>query len=140
MKRLQSFLFLIIAAVLALAGCAGVPTQTSPGEQSAAQSPLSSLANVAAADLDTAAKQADADGDAVGAACWRAMQTWLGNRPAAAHVVGAFSAIQAARSARLRVASGVPTDVHVKCSPVVLDAQGVALRLGLLAAGKGLLP
>lgn len=139
MKRLAAVMLIGLTALLG--ACATLQPEGS-GQPNATQaaSPAAALSSIATADLETAALQADADGDQVGAACWRAMQAWLGSRPPAPKVVGAFSAIQAARSATRRISAGVPQDVHVKCAPLVLDAQAVALRLGLIAAGRPLLP
>ena len=121
---------LVLGALLIVSGCAAATTSDGTTR------PLAKLATFATADLAQAVAIAEQAGDRVGAACYTALQQYVGQagqaRPA---IKGAFSAFALARVGTSKLSAGVPEDLHVACAPVVLDAQQTLIRLGVIGAG-----
>lgn len=107
-----------------LGGCAalGVPGIQSP-----------ELAKVTRSDLDAAIAISTAGGDKIAANCFTVLRDYLTPTTAPTTtlpaVQGVFSALAAVRNARRAVDRGVPENVHVACSPLVVDSQLVIVRL-----------
>lgn len=96
------------------------------------------------ADLDLAIADATAAGDVDGLACWVEAKAYVQSWPTPAphglpNVGGVASGIQAARTARLRPAPGlppIPASMHRACAVVIVDANRVLGRLGITAAAQ----
>ena len=119
---------LIIAATLALlAGCASVGERVliagTTGES-----------RFSAEDVDAAIVIAQNAKDAVAEACYRAIRRHVDVAPNAV-TRGVVSSYAAARVAVRAARAPLAEDVHVACSPLVVDAGTFASRLGLTFRG-----
>lgn len=123
-----------LALALALSGCATaqLPMPT-PAQDVKAET---SLASVTAADIDAAIVIAQAGGDIDNVACLTQIKLWLGNPKPAPSIVGPISAFAATRVGVSRIRSGVPPELHRACSVIIVDANQVLLRLGLIAGSR----
>lgn len=121
-----------IIALFALAGCVGTfnPQAVKPVSGVDAALKMSLVQR----DLTAAANSAQVAGDKVGFDCFSALQVFVNQRLATPRpqVAGVFSTIEAARIGVAKVEQGIPEDVHVKCAPVIIDAQTVLIRLEAL--------
>ena len=130
---------LAICIALALAACT-VPTASSP---TAGGSPLAQVSAFTMTDLQNADAIAVAKSDALGHACYPALEQFIGSLPAgttmSTTVSGAISAFETARVTRLgaqsAIAGGLPDYLKLGCSPLVLDEQTLLLKLAALGAG-----
>lgn len=135
---MKTFISLCLAFVLTGCAIAQSVTPAAPLEQTVASS---SLAEVTRADLVAAISAAKVANDTAGENCAQALMDWLGQAPAVQPTIaGAFSAFEALRIQNMRVSAGIPKVVHLACAPVVLDAQDVLFKLGLIAAKKAVIP
>ncbi len=123
---------LFLLCVMGLSSCATVPGADGT-------SPLASLQAFTLADLIQAKEIAVSNGDLIAAACWDALLKDVGALKGVPKVKGAFSAFEVARLGVGKIRGGISQEVHVACSPVVLDAQHLLIRLGLIGAGLPLL-
>ena len=127
--------YLIMFCLVLLAGCSTLsglkkPT-TDPVQAAQAQ-----IIKTTQKDLTNGLAIAKAYGDQNGIRCITALQnsipTTISNLPP---VSGPISAYELARVKVIAFQNGIPPAVHTACAPVVLDAQGVLLKLGVIAAG-----
>lgn len=124
-----------LALALALSGCATaqLPAQPMPSPAQDVKAETS-LAQVTIADIDAAIVIAQAGGDTDNVACLQQIKLWLGNPKPAPSIVGPISAFAATRVGVSRIRSGVPPEMHRACAVIIVDANQVLLRLGILAA------
>ncbi len=115
-----------------LAGCSTLSGLKKPDPVQTAQA---SIGQITQADLTNAISIARANNDTAGVNCLTALQAHLPTATTLPKVNGVFSAYELARVKVAAFQNGVPQDVHIACAPVVLDAQGVLLKLGVIAAG-----
>ena len=108
----------IVMACVFMSGCASVQ----------AQQP--SLGTLLGADLDAAISIAQANGDSVAAGCYTALKN---NLPKASQQpiapAGVVSGFELARLGINKLNVGVPSEVHIACSPLVVDAATVGVGL-----------
>lgn len=120
---------LIIGAALALAaGCATV------GE-TALKAGTTGAVRFDPEDVAAAIQTAQASGDAVAAECFKAIRNHTAVE-AGAVVKGIVSAYAAARVAARAARAPLAEDVHIKCSPLVVDAGTFASKLGTTFIGR----
>lgn len=128
--------YLIILSLLFLGGCSTMSGLfKKPVTSNPVQSAQQNIAKITQADLSNAITIAKANNDVAGVNCLTALQANLPTTTNLPKVNGVFSAYELARVKIAAFQNGVPQDVHIACSPVVLDAQGVLLKLGVIAAG-----
>lgn len=119
-----------LIAVVLLAGCA------TTADKKQAESTLQKLEQFTMADLSAAIVIAEAWGDTVGAACYKAVREELAHVAALrarTQATGAVSAYETARVVSMRVRAGIAPKVHIACAPLILDADGTITGLGDLA-------
>lgn len=124
---MKSILTITVLVVL-LSGCA---------TQIALQDPATR--ELTRADAEVAQHIAEADGDVVAATCWKTLILYL--QPASSgepiKTIGVLSEFQRLRMLRRHAEDrAVPEDVHVACSPLVVDAQGTLLKFGARVLGR----
>lgn len=128
--------YLIILSLLMLGGCSTISGLfKKPVTANPVQAAQTQIAQITQADLTNAITIAKANNDVAGVNCLTALQAHLPAATTLPKVNGAFSAYELARVKIAAFQNGVPQDVHIACAPVVLDAQGVLLKLGVIAAG-----
>ena len=115
---------LLIALVGLLAGCASV------GE-GVLKAGTTGTVRFSPEDVDAAILIADNAKDAIAGACFKAIRKHL-DVPASPVTRGIVSAYAAARVAARAARAPLAEDVHVACSPLVVDAGTFAGRLGLV--------
>ena len=113
-----------IVAVLVLSACASV------GEQVLTAGTTGSV-RFGAEDVDAAIVIAQQTKDTVAEACYRAIRKHT-DAPASLATRGIVSTYAAARAKAREARAGLADDVHVACSPLVVDAGTFASRLGLM--------
>lgn len=106
-----------VALAALLSGCAGLL-------------PKAVLRHATAEDLQAAVQIANEAGDRVGADCYDAMLNHL-PKPLVTNSVGPVSAYAAARVRVRALKDGIPEEVHVKCAPLIVDAEKTLTGLGL---------
>lgn len=122
MKTLRVYTALVAAALLS--GCATI------GEQALTAGTTGSM-RFAAEDVDAAIAIAEQAQDAVAEACFRALKNHAANQSAPV-VKGVVSAYAAARARARDARAGLTADVHVACSPLIVDSETLFSRLGIL--------
>ncbi|MDE3023908.1 MAG: hypothetical protein KGI54_18985, partial [Pseudomonadota bacterium] len=126
--------YLIMLCLALLAGCSTLSGLKSPATDPV-QAAQANIAQITQADLTNAISIAKANNDIAGVNCLTALQAHIPNSVNIPKVNGVFSAYELTRVKVRAFQNGVPQDVHIACAPVVLDAQGVLLKLGVIAAG-----
>ena len=118
---------LFVIVVLLFAGCASV------GEKVLKAGTTGSV-RFAPADVDTAIKIAQQAKDTVAEACFQAIRKHV-DQQFKIETVGPVSAYAAA-SVRIRESrAGLAPEVHIACSPLVVDAGMFASQFGLTIGG-----
>ena len=123
---------LTVAALAALSGCSFVAGQV---EQA--------VKPVALPDAQAALAMAQQYGDTDAAACYQSIVTYLQDSaaPSLPVVNGALSALEAVRIARQHSGDPiVPAEIHRDCAVIIVDAQEVALKLGIRAGAAVVVP
>lgn len=126
-----ALLALCFATVVALSGCAtiGAANQKIAADVEQVIAPVKAAT---IADAQACVADANAAGDADGAACCQDIADYLSTQSTAApQIVGVLSALEVARTFK---APTLPSKLHKDCAVLVVDAQGMALRLGLQLA------
>lgn len=118
---------LFVVALLALTGCASV------GEK-ALTAGTTGWVRFSAEDVDAAIVIAQQAQDPVAEACFRAIRNHTA-APVSPATKGIVSTYAAARAAVRESRAGLAADVHVACSPLIVDAGTFASRLGLTFGG-----
>lgn len=121
-------LLLAGALLLVLSGCATV------GERALTAGTTGSV-RFAAEDVDAAIAIAIQAQDTVAEACFRAIRKHVDVDQGAAVVKGIVSEYAAARGRIRESRAGLAPDVHVACSPLIVDAGTFASQLGLTLGG-----
>lgn len=128
------FTLILIAALAAVSGCAAIQNKFNQDVQAATLP-----------DVEAAVASATAAGDVDGAACWQDVADYIKALPtdqqgaAVPVILGVASGIEAARIAAQAASQGVvippiPAKLHKDCAVLVVDAQQLALKIGLNAA------
>lgn len=113
----------IVTLLLLLSGCASI------GERVLVAG-TTGMVRFQAADVDAAIVIAQKAGDTIAEACYRAIRKHV-DQEFKLEVVGPVSAYAAARVRIREYRAGLAPEVHVACSPLVVDARTFASRLGL---------
>lgn len=90
------------------------------------------LRQVSTVDLDLAITQAQAAGDTQAVKCFTEVKAFIGTGIPTVEVKGVFSALETARIGRRAVDEGIPEQLHIDCSPLIVDARMTLVKLGLL--------
>lgn len=90
---------------------------------------------VAVEDLQAAFIDAEAHGDDIAAVCYAVLLKYAQKERQDFEVKGAFSAFQRARDLRAQISGGVPTDLRIGCSALMLDTRDFILRIAALSRG-----
>lgn len=122
--------FLIVIAMLALVGCATV------GER-VLQAGTTGSIRFSAEDVDAAIVIAQQAQDPVAEACFRAIRKHV-DQTVDPVVKGVVSAYAASRARIREVRAGLAAEVHVACSPLIVDLGTFSSRLGGVFAGATL--
>ena len=112
---------IVLLVVLLLSGCASVGDRI-------LQAGTQGDVRFEPADVDAAIAIADAAGDKVAADCYRAIRKHV-DQPVRIETVGPVSKYAAARLRIREARAGLAPDVHVACSPLILDAAEFARDL-----------
>ena len=121
----------IVIAILALIVLTGCAT----GGGLSGDSPLGQFVR---ADVQRGLEIATAANDIAGVNCAAALLKAMPEAEAPElAAAGAFSALIKARELRRRVSAGVDEAVHIACSPLIVDAEKVLARFGLMAVPGG---
>src|SRR5258708_5882724 len=133
--------FISLIAALALAGCATISLPSHPAPQSLGEA-LANVQGDIVVDLAAADAIAVAHGDVVAHACYPILAKSLPGqgKPTVDQIKGVFSAFEEARSTRLavegKVGAGIPADLKLACSALLMDEQQFILRLAAIAGGS----
>ena len=117
----------VLTVVALLAGCATV------GERALTAGTTGSV-RFAVEDVDAAIAIAVQAQDTVAEACFRAIRKHV-DQGVTPVVKGIVSEYAAARTRIRESRAGLAPDVHVACSPLIVDAGTFASRLGLIFGG-----
>lgn len=113
--KVTSLLAILLLIGVSLSGCAG-----------------GKLKEVSTVDLDLAITQAQAAGDTQAVKCFTEVKAFIGTGIPTVEVKGVFSALETARIGRRAVDEGIPEQLHIDCSPLIVDARMTLVKLGLL--------
>lgn len=116
----------ILLLCVLLAGCATV------GE-TALKAGTTGSVRFEAEDVDAAIRIAQDAKDTVAESCFKAIRGHL-DQPAKPDIKGVVSAYALARATVRNAQAGLASDVHVACSPLVVDAAQFQVRLGKVFA------
>lgn len=125
---------LILTALLALAGC-------SAAAQTKIEQARAEIQQITLTDADAAILIAQNANDPDGVACATAIKANLAAFGPKPLPKGILSTYMAARELHRSVNAGVPAAVHTACAPLIVDAEKLAIQLGLaVVPGGSLLP
>lgn len=124
-------IILLTFVLLAVAACA-----TTGGD-----GPDTNIKQFVRADIQAALKIAQASGDTAGINCMSVLLKRMPENVDAVKATGAVSLYMQARQTRRAIDKGISEEVHLACAPLIVDAERVLAKLGLIAIpGAGLLP
>ena len=133
MRRIAS----LVAALALLGGCATVDMPQHPAPQSFGEA-IASIKGDTVIDLNAADAIAVAHGDAIAHACYPVLAKYVGDGTGTAtvdQIKGAVSAFEEARVTRRGVEAGgrgIPDELKIACSPLLLDEQNFIIRMAAL--------
>lgn len=120
--------FIVAAALALLAACSTV------GE-TALKAGTTGAVRFTPEDVDAAIKIAQEAKDPVAEACFKAIRNHTGDAQPGTVVKGVVSAYAAARAKVRDAKAGLADDVHVACSPLIVDAGVFAAQFNKLLLG-----
>ena len=129
----------LLVLALFVAGCTQQMAVQQLGDSKTLQDFSSNLKAIKLEDLKAADARAVAANDQIGHACYPVLIKYVdqGLPGVTGGVAGVFDAFEAARLGANQFQAGLPDDLRLGCSALVMDVQALALRLGAIAGSRG---